>query len=262
MRHLKKIIIIFATFTLMGGWAQNSWAIPNLQIYIPGATYDMETETWIIHSYDYDLWVIGAHTNVYDVKFAAAVPLGEDGSISVEWLDPVSADYGGGGVTSLILDEPNGLEYALYRDSYEASDPAPDTYAFASDAVPIMGNGKEIAGHGVFPTDFYEYFIGDFIIGTDIVQNFIPGDEWGDTAPGVIKKFHIAVDGYSWVDIVAYDHIVKSNNKAKFVFSPFSHDGESSAPVPEPATILILSAGFLGLAGLRNRLSKNDGQTT
>jgi len=259
---MKKIKILLLCAVLLGfslGLTLDSWAIPNLQIYIPGATYDMESETWIINSYDYQLWVIGAHINVYDVKFAMAVPTDEDGSIDVTWLEPGSPDYGAGDDTLTLLDPDLGgdpLDYDSYRDSYETGTPDPNTYGFAENSTPLMGDGDPLPPHGVFPTDFYEYYIGNFGTG-QTVENYIPGPEEGDTAPGEIKKFDISVSGYSWVDIVAYDHVVIGKNKAKYIFSPFSHDGAGGDPVPEPATMLLLGSGFIGLAGFRKRLKSS-----
>jgi hypothetical protein len=249
-------------------------AVPNLQIYIEGATYDTATETWVISSYDYELWVIGAHLEVKDVKLAFAVPddKDKDGSIQVTWGTPDSPDYGAGSSTvifndpDLVLDEddPNRLSCEDYRNSYDDlvdpdeaydpddnpyKDPDPAQYGFGS-GTPLAGDGAEIPPHGVFPTDFYEYFIGDF--GTDeIVQNYIPGDELGDTADGEIKIFDISVSGYTWVDIIAYDHVILSNNKAKYVFTPFSHDASSA--IPEPATMLLLGSGLIGLGWFGRR---------
>jgi hypothetical protein len=104
-----------------------------------------------------------------------------------------------------------------------------------------------------FLHQYYEYFIGDF--GTSQkVQNYIPGDEWGDEAPGEIKKFDINVHGYPIVDIVAYDHVILGKNKAKYVFSPFSHDGSSQ--IPEPATMLLVGTGLIGLGWTARRKFK------
>lgn len=272
MRFLKGIISVTVMIGILLGFSLESSAVPNLQIYIPDATYDTATETWVIYSYEYELWVIGAHLDVNDVKFAAAVPTDEDGSIEVTWREPSFADYGNAGISTVTFIDPddpddNRFTYADYRSSYDLEDPNevydpddnpyknpnPATYGFGS-GTPLDGDGAQIPPHGVFPTDFYEYFIGDFGTG-ETVQNYIPGDEWGDIACGEIKKFDISVSGYSWVDIVAYDHVIKSNNKAKYVFTPFSHDGAST--IPEPATMLLLGSGLLGFGWVGRRKTKN-----
>lgn len=54
-----------------------------------------------------------------------------------------------------------------------------------------MGDGTSLPPAGTFPTDFYEYFIGDFDTG-ETVQNYIPGDEWGDKAGGEIKRLDVS----------------------------------------------------------------------
>lgn len=209
-------------------------AVPNLQIYIPGAEYDAETETWVIYSYDYDLWVVGANLDIYDVKFAAAVPTDEDGTIDLMWLQGEWGTKGPGSTETLDEDHDSFVEYG----------------------TPTMGDGAELPPHGVFPTSYYEYYIGDF--GTDQeVQNYIPGDEWGDLADGETKKFDISVSGYTWVDIVAYDHYVQANEKTHCIFSPFSHDA-ASAPIPEPATMLLLGTGLIGLACIGRKKFKEE----
>lgn len=231
--------------------AANSWAVPNLQIYSPDADYyDAATETWIINSYHYELWVVGAQLNVYDVKLAFAAPTDENGSITIV------SNYGTSSPTSLTMMEYGAgkMTYDAYYDSYskeDGVDPDPETYAFSPNGTPLMGSGKELPPHGVFPTSFYEYFIGDFGLG-ETVHNYIPGSDWNDTAAGEIKKFDIMVSGYTWVDIVAYDHVILGNNKFKYTKTPFSHDGSSTA-VPEPGTMLLLGSGLLGLGLLRRR---------
>jgi hypothetical protein len=46
-----------------------------------------------------------------------------------------------------------------------------------------------------------------------------------------------------------------SNSKDNIIKAPFSHDAQS-APVPEPATMLLLGAGLIGIAGLGRRKIK------
>ncbi|MDI6789345.1 MAG: choice-of-anchor N protein [Thermodesulfobacteriota bacterium] len=224
----------------------SAWAVPNLQIYIPGAEYDTATETWIIYSYDYELWVVGANLNIYDVKFASAVPTDQDGTIEVTWLKGELTENGTvvkgpyGPIASEILDET--IDYSA--DPY---------ISFCDYGTPVMGDGAELPPHDVFPTSYYEYVIGDFGTG-ETVYNYIPGDELGDTACGETKIFDISVSGYTWVDIVAYDHYIQANHKTHCIFSPFSHDGASG--VPEPATMLLVGTGLISLSWVARRKLK------
>lgn len=244
-RYLVLITLVILSLTT------SAWAVPNLQIYIPGAEYvvgtDDEgntTETWVINSYNYELWVIGANLPIYDVKLALAVSTNENGTIVID---------------SETLDE-----------TYDH---------FFDNGIPTMGDGiTKLPSHGVFPTSYYEYFIGDFCIGMnkdnkelyEKVYNYVPDpdevpslwDEYGNPAYGwgygEVKKFKISVEsveGYNWVDIVAYDHIYKSNEKTRCCFTPFSHDGGWS-PIPEPATMFLVGTGLISLGWVARRKCK------
>ena len=120
-----------------------------------------ETQTWVVNSYNYDLWVIGAQRSVFDVKLSFAVPTDESGSIDITWVNPDKADYGSGDVSSLQLTEGGALSYSAYRDTYASGDPDPSEYGFGVNGTPLMGDGSPVPGHGVFPRDYYEYFIGE-----------------------------------------------------------------------------------------------------
>ena len=76
------------------------------------------------------------------------------------------------------------------------------------------------------------------------------------SALGEIKTVSISISGYSWAHFDAYDHIL-SKSKIKYVFAPFSHDAES-APIPEPASLLLLGSGLfaLKLFGYRREKAK------
>ena len=61
-------------------------ALPILQMYIEGATYDQDTESWVTNQSNLTLWVIGdvgSAGSILDVQLAAAYLTGETGSITV-----------------------------------------------------------------------------------------------------------------------------------------------------------------------------------
>jgi hypothetical protein len=60
------------------------------------------------------------------------------------------------------------------------------------------------------------------------------------------KKFAIKVNGYTWVDLVAYDHYL--GNNVMYVKTPFSHDGayDGTMSSPEPATLFLFGSGLFG----------------
>jgi len=252
IKHLKNFRLYILMVAAFCGAAMPSWALPNLQIYLPQGTYDTETETWVVPAYDYDLWVIGARQNIFDVRIVFAVPEDESGSIQLRWLDPGAADYGTSAITSLVMTEGSAMAYDDYRQAQAAGQQDPLTYGYGITGAPLMGNGKSIPPHGVFPSGFYEYGIGDFVpdpfdAAGNPVYNYIPGDEYGDTASGQVKMFHVTVDGYSTVHIIAYGDVIMPGGKIKSVFTPFSHDGEDGERIPEPAILILLGCGLTGL---------------
>jgi len=216
MKH-KIFLIALLLFLSLGAQA---WAVPDLQLYSNGATYDTATETWIIGSNDFTLLVIAANQNIYDVKLSAAVPDDEIGTVTIT------------GYTS----------------------------TFHDDSTPIMGNGSPLPSHGIFPADFYEFNLGDFIVSSstkvgDYTNSPTPG--LPAVADGKILSLSVAITGFSEVHFDAYDHIYKSNGNIQYKFAPFSHDAET-APVPEPGIMLLLGSGLVGLAGFGRRRVKKS----
>ena len=224
----KNILMTVAALALI---ATQAFAIPNLQLYIPGATY--VGETWVTTSNQFELWVIGnaKFQPIEDVYLAAAYVTGETGTIAIT---PV------GGSTPLAL-----------------------SLSGADGTVPLLGDGSGLAPHDPWGpgTSWFSYFLGDFTSDADTIHDYTDGTS--DTGTGQINKYNVDITGYaSGLHFDAYDHI-ETGNHTRYIFAPFSHDGESTGgetttPVPEPGTVMLLGAGFLSLAIYAKRRQRDN----
>lgn len=242
--HLRRLSVLALAVVVVLLIAPTSlWAVPKLQLYIPGATYDTDTETWVYPGLEYELWAIGAANEegvtIEEVKLAAAVKSDQTGSITITPLE---------GTTSLL------------SGTFDEE----DKDFFNENGIPVKGDGKELPRHGIYPSDFYEFPLGDFVLTETGIPDFTQGYDPQNPVPtnnyGLIQKFYVTVTGgYDWVHFDLYDHIEGENNA---LFAPFSHDadaedGGGTNPIPEPATMLLVGFGIAGLGGtFRKRFLK------
>jgi hypothetical protein len=206
MKHCFKGIVAGLAIMLVAAGAH---AVPVLQIYIEGATYDTNTETWTTSDTEFDLWVIGdvdAHGAILDVKLVASF-FGVSGSMT---LTPTT--------TAAIVD--------------------PSTPGAAAVFATGTGSHTVLPDHGIFndPTmaGWTDYSLGGMSLTDSPVADFNGSEVFPTTFPdnGQVNVYHVVMEGWTKVHFDAYGETVDSSSgKKSFWKSPFSHDG--TVPVDE-----------------------------
>jgi hypothetical protein len=223
-------------------WAVPALAIPEIQLYVEGATYDASTETWVTNSNNFRLWVMGdvsAKGTILDLHIAAAYLTGEVGTIS---LTPTTAS---------LLTDPSISQAAVLNP-----------LVGADGTQPIMDDGSALPSHGIYGAgvSFKQYDIGDFTLTDSPIGDFSGATAFPSSFPdqGQINAYDVSITGYSVVHFDAFDHLA-AKNKVMSLKAPFSHDAEGTPNVPEPASLLLLGLGMGGsaLVGLRRKSAKN-----
>jgi hypothetical protein len=219
-------------------------AVPILQLYVEGATYDDHHESWVFEPSGSDpirLWVIGnvagggGQGTIYDVK------------ISLVYDDPGTPVTFG--LTPSTTGGYNGLP-----DPSMASTPVLNQIV-SDGSLPQLAGGGSIPSHGVYGpgAEWQEFLLGDFNLTDSPIGDFI--DVFPTEFPGLgqINVYELTVAGnITDLHIDAYNHVYAGNSgKIRSVFAPFSHDAGTGVndpvPVPEPGALGVFLAGLLGL---------------
>jgi len=251
---LRRVLFFTALLCLVVG-AQVAYAIPDLQLYIEGATYDTASQTWVTNSSSFRLWVIGntgAIGTITDVHLAVAFMTSENSGGANVSLTPTTA----GGTGS----------YNGYTDP--STPPAPTLdYTSADGQIPTLDDGSSLPAHGIYGTgvSFYRYTLGDMTLFDSPIGDFTNSGGTGIPTPSStnqaqINAYDVVVTGFaSGVHFDAFNHIAAANGGSRYIFAPFSHDagsggtGGTGGSAPEPGTLMLLGTGLVGLMASRKK---------
>ncbi len=230
MGNLKNIIT-----ALILCMATTANAVPLLQIYIEGATYDDDSETWITKESSFTLWVIantqgpGSKGEIRDIKLVATAVNQDMSDLEIT-----------GTTTDLVTDPSIAQNPELVQSG--------------------RGDHHTLPKHGIFNEDshWHEYVLGDMGLSDspigDATKNGFPEYLAGIEQNAQINAYHVEKSPYTTIHFDAYGYY---GNKNKYTFVPFSHDGEAAA-INEPTSIAIMLFGLIGLAVRKIRLRKRN----
>lgn len=222
-------------------------AVPPLQLYLEGATYDAATETWVLvppesSSGDpFRLWALGnivgpgGHGPLENVRLSVAyeaVDVAPTITLTPSAIDPLSFP---GWIDPTTPGAPIHIPPPVHDDG----------------SVPVLGDGGNLPNHGQFGPGMHwqEFGLGYFGETTSSVADVIDELPLNPTElGGHINVYDISVLNGSGITLHfdLYDTLIATNH-AKF--APFSHDAEI---VPIPGTAVLAIAGF-GLVGILKR---------
>jgi len=225
-----KITKLIAVAALMGSSFSVS-ALPTLQTYIDGSTYDAATQTWVTNANSFTFSALG--TNEGKGAGKGSIPLMDGTEVFI----------------SVAIDKNS-----LPTDGSITIDGTTIASSSFIEGIPPIGlnptppNNDELASHGVFETWFAEYsFTFDTSNGClACVSDMAPSGS-GTDKDGWIENFVIDIAGFDSVHFDLYTKSVDADGYTSIDhFAPFSHDSEFSR-VPTPGILYLFGIGLLGM---------------
>jgi len=183
LRGAGALLLAFG-FALLPAAAQ---AVPILQLYVEGSTYDTDHESWVFEPNSGDpirIWVIGnvdgngGKGTIYDVKLAIAYE--DPGTpVTISLASTTTGGYGG-------FTDPSTADSATYVQTV------------TDGSAPLLGDGSSLPSHGVYQTGWtwQEFALGDFDLTDSPIADFITDFPTNlDPEAGQISVYELSVIG-------------------------------------------------------------------
>jgi hypothetical protein len=236
--EMKKLTTLVVTSILLAVMAGSACAVPRLQTYIVGSTYNnfyrQEFNSWITNNNNFDVKVVGY------------------------WQSA------GGGSTPALGCSQQGLSYDFMNTYLMVSTPVGQSGTVWINGVEMTGLGRYWSAlpAGVNPNLSLRYHMpaavgrfgfqsvgridNDQVNAYEYSHNGIGNPGWGDE-----KLLSVVVSGYSW----AHFDAVGVDSHGRTYTNPYWSDASyyGSCATPEPGTLSLLGLGLLGMIPILRR---------